>query len=87
MVLHGGSGIANRSLAEAIALGVAKVNYGTCLKQRCLAAIQATLAETNGNPHHRLGYGGEADLLVIIRRAVRDAVIERMEVLGSGGRA
>ena len=39
MVLHGGSGISNRSLSGAIEIGVAKVNYGTYLKQRCLDRI------------------------------------------------
>jgi len=32
LVLHGGTGIDCRSLQQAIALGVAKVNYGTYLK-------------------------------------------------------
>ena len=39
LVLHGGTGIASDSLVRAIALGVAKVNYGTYLKQRYLAAL------------------------------------------------
>ena len=46
LVLHGGSGIADGSLAEAIAIGVAKVNYGTYLKQRCLAAIRRALSDS-----------------------------------------
>src|SRR5262249_19226556 len=37
LVLHGGTGISARGLRAAIELGVAKVNYGTYLKQRCLA--------------------------------------------------
>ena len=89
LVLHGGSGIAADSLAKAIALGVAKVNYGTYLKQRCLAAIRRALADADGNanPHHVLGDGGGADLLVVVRRAVRDAVLERIGLLGCCGKA
>ena len=65
LVLHGGSGIADGSLAEAIAIGVAKVNYGTYLKQRCLAAIRRALSDSDVvNPHYFLGYGGDADLMV-----------------------
>lgn len=87
LALHGGSGIDPASLGEAIALGVAKVNYGTYLKQRCLAAWRPALAAAHPTPHHALGDGGEADLMVISRRAVRDAVLERIEVLGCCGRA
>ncbi len=87
--LHGGSGIAAESLADAIALGVAKVNYGTYLKQRCLAALRRALTEADGdtNPHHILGDGGRADLLVAVRQAVRDAVLERIGLLGCCGKA
>jgi ketose-bisphosphate aldolase len=88
LVLHGGSGIAADSLAGAIALGVAKVNYGTYLKQRCLAAVRRALAEADGdaNPHNLLGDGGDADLMVTVRRAVRDAVLERIGLLGCCGK-
>jgi fructose/tagatose bisphosphate aldolase len=135
LVLHGGSGISDRSLTEAIGIGVAKVNFGTYLKQRCLvrivhewcggavaarsrhsesseeaclkAGVSRTLrcAEIDSapdslhvparaaggargvNPHEALGDGSETDLMVIVRRAVRDAVLERIELLGGCGRA
>jgi fructose/tagatose bisphosphate aldolase len=87
LVLHGGSGIASASLVQAIALGVAKVNYGTYLKQRCLAAMRQALAAGDGNPHHLLGDGGGKDLVVVGRHAVRDAVLERIELLGCCGKA
>ena len=38
LVLHGGTGISEQLLRSAIALGVAKVNYGTYLNQRYLHA-------------------------------------------------
>jgi len=87
LVLHGGSGIADRSLTQAIALGVAKVNYGTYLKQRTVAAIRRALAACDANPHHVLGDGSDTDLIVLARRAVREAVLERIELLGCCGRA
>jgi ketose-bisphosphate aldolase len=88
LVLHGGSGIDPDSLAKAIAMGVAKVNYGTYLKQRCLAAVRRTLAEADGdaNPHHLLGDGGSRDLTLVVRRAMRDAVLERIGLLGCCGK-
>jgi ketose-bisphosphate aldolase len=82
LVLHGGTGIAPASLKEAIRLGVAKVNYGTYLKQRYLKAVQAALARQPSNPHEVLGLGGKADAMVAGRKAVRDAVLERIGILG-----
>jgi ketose-bisphosphate aldolase len=87
LALHGGTGIDPGSLREAIALGVAKVNFGTYLKQRYLAAVRSHLDRDCPDPHRRLGMGGDDDVLVAGRRAVRDAVLERIELLGCCGRA
>ena len=87
LVLHGGSGTTNDSLSQAISMGVNKVNYGTYLKQRCLAALRKAIAAGNGNPHHLLGYGGDDDLMVVTRQTVCDAVLERIETLGCCGQA
>ena len=87
LVLHGGTGIDQASLRAAIALGVAKVNYGTYLKQRYLAAVRAALAVDEPNPHELLGLGGPRDVMGIGRRAVRDAVLERIGSLGGSGKA
>jgi ketose-bisphosphate aldolase len=87
LVLHGGSGIAADSLHEAIRLGVAKVNYGTYLKQAYLAAVRAALAQDQGNPHELLGLGSGGDMMVAGRIAVRDAVLERITALGCCGMA
>ena len=85
--LHGGTGIPAESLRKAIAMGIAKVAYGTYLKQRYLAAVRAALQTDERDPHKLLGYGGREDVLVAGRRAVCDAVLERIELLGSCGRA
>ncbi|MDR3633182.1 MAG: class II fructose-bisphosphate aldolase [Isosphaeraceae bacterium] len=87
LVLHGGTGIDAASLREAIALGVAKVNYGTYLKQRYLRAVRAALAHDPEDPHRLLGLGGPDDVLVAGRLAVRDAVLERIGWLGCCGKA
>ncbi len=86
LVLHGGSGIAPESLRQAIELGVSKVNYGTYIKQRYLSAVRAALQNHDANPHHLLGYGGKEDLLTIGRQAVRNAVLERIDLLGCCGK-
>jgi len=87
LVLHGGTGITLDSLKAATTLGVAKVNYGTYLKQRYLKAVRAALKSEETNPHELLGFGGDADVLVAGRLAVRDAVLERIETLGCCGKA
>lgn len=88
LVLHGGTGISAEDLKRAIGLGVVKVNYGTYVKRRCLDALSRAMQGIGGkNPHHLLGYGGEEDLLVICRHAVRDAVLERIDTLGCCGKA
>lgn len=89
LVLHGGTGITRSSLERAIRCGVAKVNYGTYLKQRYLRVFRERLLaeESAANPHELLGMGGPSDLLVAGRLAVRDAVLERITTLGCSGRA
>jgi ketose-bisphosphate aldolase len=82
LVLHGGSGIAADSLKSAIAMGVVKVNYGTYLKQRYLKAVRGALTNPEVNPHELMGLGGESDVMTVGRVAVRDAVLERIGILG-----
>ena len=86
-VLHGGTGIDRESLQAAIAMGIAKVNYGTYVKQRYLAAVREALRTDHVDPHALIGKGGPEDLLVIGRHAVRDAVLERITWLGCCGKA
>lgn len=87
LVLHGGTGIAAESLRAAIALGVAKVNFGTYLKAHYLNVVRKALGGDSRDPHRLLGMGGADDVLVAGRLAVRDAVLERIELLGCCGKA
>jgi len=87
LVLHGGTGITASSLRAAIDLGVAKVNYGTYLKQRYLQAVRTSIAANVDNPHELLGMGGDRDVMVAGRSAVCDAVLERIGLLGCCGKA
>ncbi len=87
LVLHGGTGISASSLRAAINLGVTKVNYGTYLKQRYLQAVRTSVAANVDNPHELLGIGGDLDVMVAGRFAVRDAVLERIGLLGCCGKA
>ncbi|MGA2700490.1 MAG: class II fructose-bisphosphate aldolase [Isosphaeraceae bacterium] len=58
LVLHGGTGISACSLRQAISLGVAKVSYGTYLKQSYLRAVRGALDREGLDPHRVLGMGG-----------------------------
>ncbi len=87
LVLHGGTGISAQSLREAVSLGVAKVNFGTYLKQRYLAVVRSAIGYDCPDPHRLLGIGGREDILMAGRLAVRDAVLERIDLLGCRGKA
>jgi ketose-bisphosphate aldolase len=88
LVLHGGSGIPSEAAREVIALGVAKVNFGTLLKQAYLAAIRDKLAKYREpmSPHPFLGMGGHEDILVAGREAVKRKVKELLRTFGSAGK-
>ncbi len=87
LVLHGGTGISPRALSEAVSLGVTKVNFGTYLKQRYLEALRQAIGHDCPDPHRLLGMGGREDVLMAGRMAVRNAVLERIDLLGCGGKA
>jgi len=87
LVLHGGTHISAASIKAAIKLGVAKVNYGTDLKKSYLRAVRTALGKQPSNPHELLALGVQWDVMVAGRLAVRDAVLERIELLGCCGRA
>ena len=87
MVLHGGTGIEDESVKAAIRLGVKKINYGTYMKQKYLNVVRCALSRNEANPHALLGNGSDTDLIVVGRKVVRDAVLERIELLGCCGKA
>jgi fructose/tagatose bisphosphate aldolase len=87
LVLHGGTGIEDASLEEAIGLGVRKINYGTYIKQHYLKALRSALSLDEPNPHALLGDGSHTDVMVIGRKVVCDAILERIDLLGCAGRA
>ncbi len=89
LVLHGGTGIPPEQLPACVRLGVAKINYGTTLKQVYLAAVQKALAPYHEplSPHPFVGLGGAQDVLVAGREAVRLKARELMMHCGSAGKA
>lgn len=88
LVIHGGTSLTESSLRKLVQLGVAKINFGTVLKQAYLDAVRKSLASYGPplNPHLYLGMGGEEDIMIAGRRAVRQKVGELMRICGSTGR-
>jgi ketose-bisphosphate aldolase len=89
LVLHGGTGIPLEMAPRCIELGVAKVNFGTGLKQAYLAAVAEKLAKYHEpmSPHPFLGLGGDNDLLVAGREAVKAEVAKLLRAYCSAGMA
>lgn len=88
LVVHGGTGFPAESAAEVIALGVAKFNFGTALKQVYLSVIREKLEGYREpmNPHLFLGMGGEQDVFVAAREAVKLKVKELISAYGFAGK-
>jgi ketose-bisphosphate aldolase len=89
LVLHGGTGIEPAHIPPSVRLGVAKVNFGTVLKQVYLAAIQEKLAQYHEplSPHPFVGMGGPQDILMAGREALKQKARELMTQCGSVGKA
>ncbi len=88
LVVHGGTSIAHENLQALVRMGVAKINFGTVLKQAYLDAVKRQLAqyERPMNPHDFLGIGGDSDIMMAGRGAVKAKVSELLQICGSSGR-
>jgi len=88
LVIHGGTGIASESYTGLVEAGVAKVNFGTGLKQEYLEAVQRGVAvyRRTLSPHEFLGMGGTDDVMIAGRTAVKREVMRLIALCGSNGR-
>jgi len=88
LVLHGGTGFPEEGIAQAIALGVAKVNIGSVLKQAFLDGIaEAIVALPAGvSVQQTMGSRKAADVLQQGKERVREEVIRRIRLWTSGRR-
>jgi len=80
LVLHGSTGLSEEDLKKCVALGVCKVNFATELRAVFTAAVRAAL-EDGVHTHDPKSY------LSAGREAVHKRVCERIETLGSAGKA
>ena len=90
LVLHGGTGIADDDVKEAIAIGVTKINIGTILKRTYLDVLTDFCCNrdmTKMNPHILIGFGGPDDLVCSARKAIADVVAGYLKLYGSENKA
>ncbi|RXT03743.1 ketose-bisphosphate aldolase [Ammoniphilus sp. CFH 90114] len=80
LVLHGGSGVPDHLIREAIPLGIAKINVDTELRHAFTLAAQKVW-EKNPKEYHLATVHGES------REAVKKKVIEKIRLFGSNGKA
>lgn len=88
LVVHGGTSLTPETLRELVLLGVAKVNFGTVLKQLYLEAVRRSLAAYRKplSPHEFLGKGGPQDIMTAGREAVKTEVMRLIDFCGAKGR-
>lgn len=87
LVLHGGSGVSPDQLRAAIAAGIAKVNFGTRLKDVFATGLRAQLRSSNTDPNLVIGSRHEEDMCLAAARALTLKIRELMGALGSSGKA
>ena len=83
LVIHGGTGFPDEAIPQAIALGVAKFNYGTVLKRAFLEGVAAAVCSlpTEVGYHQVVGSRKEADILQQGKVRMRDEVRRRIRLL------
>ena len=80
LVLHGGSGVSDKDIKEAISRGICKVNIATELKRPIDQATKNAFA-ANPNENDPREYMGKA------KEAVKEIARKKIQLCGSSGRA
>jgi len=89
LVLHGASSVARRDLAEAVRLGIRKVNVGSAIKRAYFEAVRRASIQAGDayNTYEVVGSGLAADVEAAGRLAMRAVVEDLMRLFGSAGKA
>jgi len=89
LVLHGATSIYPPDLAEAVRLGVRKINVGSILKRTYLETLRDASNRVGSayNPYDVIGSGFPEDVLAQARVAVQERIAEMMYLFGSAGKA
>lgn len=89
LVIHGGTGFPDKSVKQAIKLGVAKFNVGTILKKIFLESIRGSLAVLPEKPEIQKVIGSRKpdDIFEVAKEKVKEEVKRRIFLYGSNGKA
>jgi ketose-bisphosphate aldolase len=90
LVLHGGTGIEEADLRQAIRLGVSKINVGTVLRRTFINSLRSYLSRHDVDrldPGEVTSTGGPQDMLAAARADVASEVVKLMAVFGCQRRA
>jgi len=90
LVLHGGTGIDDDELREAIRIGIAKINVGTVLRRTFINSLRSYFQEREVDAldlNEVTSTGGRDDMLVAAREAMARKIARLVKVFGSAGMA
>jgi ketose-bisphosphate aldolase len=89
LVLHGASSVGREDLAEAVRLGIRKVNVGSAIKRAYFEAVRRTSVQAGDSydAYQVVGSGLRVDIEAAGRIAMRAVVEDFMRVFGSAGKA
>jgi ketose-bisphosphate aldolase len=90
LVMHGGTGIGDESIREAIDLGICKINVGTIMKRSFINYIRQYLTENDTDKliaHEIIGLGGKRDMLAGARETVTQDVMRYIKIFRSNNKA
>lgn len=89
LVIHGGTGYPDDTIARSIELGVAKFNVGSVMKKIFIEKIRESVSGLTDKPDFQelIGSRKTGDVLQSAKQAVKAEVMRRMAVYGSNGKA
>jgi ketose-bisphosphate aldolase len=89
LVLHGATSIHPDDMAEAIRLGVRKINVGSILKRTYFETLRDASNQVGShyNPYDVMGSGMSSDVLAVARTAMQETVEDMLRLFGSTGKA
>ncbi len=85
LVIHGGTGFPEEAIPQALALGVAKVNIGTLLKQAFFDGVTSAISSLSPTPSIQqvMGSRKETDILQQGKLRMHQAIVQRMRAWDS----
>jgi fructose/tagatose bisphosphate aldolase len=89
LVLHGATSVRREDLSAAAKAGIRKINVGSLLKKQYFETLREACNEVGEtyNPYTVMGSGLDGDVLATARLALRDVVVDLMNLFGSAGKA